>query len=709
VTIELLSKSPIEPFNEDFTTLDKGLRVVIERGDLVGPITFGIAVGSLSDHENAIGSLVFGSEFIPAPITPNQQTQIIEIRHNFSQSLSVPQPILAPRDIKKTAVGSSVLGILKEFLVFSVTGDLQINEQLVAQFDGQNWGEVDPSLLTGLEGKTVIIAVHGIRSNLQDTFPSSCARKLANTKPGNTVLLGFQYDFNTSISTNMDAFASFLRQLRSNNPTIKVHIVAHSMGTLVSSGAIFNGNLDSTMFASFFPISGMATGTPSADAAPGFVTDLLNTKMGKTISPVGQVAGTITIGHLFDALPEGIGQMGREPLDFVPLFLRGRSSTDIPVVVAYGNPDDRVVPSDSWSSWAEYFPNATTKVKGSGHSIVCGRDGNADEVINDIVTIISTPPPPPPTLPTITITATDLTATEAGPTPGTFTVSRTGSTSSPLTILYSVSGSATAGSDYNELSSSVIIPAGFSTATITVVPIDETIVESDETVVVTLTLNAAYTVGSLSSAIVTITDNDFLLTVSTGAGTGSGGVTSTDGKINCPGDCTEGYNSGTVVTLTATPNAGSTFAGWSGVCAGTGSCVVTMDGNKTVTATFNLSAGGGGTVTPGNVTLGTAGSCTGGALTTTFQVSAASNVTWTASGDPQTPPLGGGTLKVAPGSGSGSGSLVVTITVPPQLPSSSFSNCSLTYNLGTFSNVFVTFSDGSVIGVTVYWTFVGVT
>ena len=39
-----------------------------------------------------------------------------------------------------------------------------------------------------------------------------------------------------------------------------------------------------------------------------------------------------------------------------------------------------------------------------------------------------------------------------------------------------------------------------------------------------------------------------------------------------------------LVTLTATPNAGSTFAGWSGACSGTGTCVVTMNAAQTVTA-----------------------------------------------------------------------------------------------------------------------------
>ena len=68
-------------------------------------------------------------------------------------------------------------------------------------------------------------------------------------------------------------------------------------------------------------------------------------------------------------------------------------------------------------------------------------------------------------------------------------------------------------------------------------------------------------------------------------GTGSGTVTSSPAGINCGTDCTEGYTSGTAVTLTVTPDAGSTFTGWSGDL----DCsdgVVTMNANKTCTATF---------------------------------------------------------------------------------------------------------------------------
>jgi hypothetical protein len=79
----------------------------------------------------------------------------------------------------------------------------------------------------------------------------------------------------------------------------------------------------------------------------------------------------------------------------------------------------------------------------------------------------------------------------------------------------------------------------------------------------------------------------FTLTI-TKTGTGTGTVTSkSDSGINCGLDCSDLYAGGTVVTLKATPDAGSTFVGWSGDpdCS---DGVVAMGPNKGCTATFNL-------------------------------------------------------------------------------------------------------------------------
>lgn len=74
---------------------------------------------------------------------------------------------------------------------------------------------------------------------------------------------------------------------------------------------------------------------------------------------------------------------------------------------------------------------------------------------------------------------------------------------------------------------------------------------------------------------------------SVGTVTATGVVTSAPAGITCGGDCTQSYVEGTVVTLTATPDAGNNFVGWSGNCVGTTpTCMVTMDAAKNTTATF---------------------------------------------------------------------------------------------------------------------------
>jgi len=81
---------------------------------------------------------------------------------------------------------------------------------------------------------------------------------------------------------------------------------------------------------------------------------------------------------------------------------------------------------------------------------------------------------------------------------------------------------------------------------------------------------------------------DHTLTV-TLDGSGSGSVFSTPAGIDCAADsCDALFESGSSVTLTATPNSSSTFGSWSGCTSATGaSCSVTMDSSKGVTATFN--------------------------------------------------------------------------------------------------------------------------
>jgi glucose/arabinose dehydrogenase len=68
------------------------------------------------------------------------------------------------------------------------------------------------------------------------------------------------------------------------------------------------------------------------------------------------------------------------------------------------------------------------------------------------------------------------------------------------------------------------------------------------------------------------------------AGDGSGRVTGHG--IDCPGDCSEVTYDAARVTLSATPDAGSRFAGWSGACSRTYSCLLAVTADTSATAAF---------------------------------------------------------------------------------------------------------------------------
>lgn len=151
----------------------------------------------------------------------------------------------------------------------------------------------------------------------------------------------------------------------------------------------------------------------------------------------------------------------------------------------------------------------------------------------------------------------------------------------------------------------------------------------------TVTVTGNVTVTATFNAVAPTTAT---LTV-TKAGTGTGTVTSSPPGINCGNDCSNSYTIGTIVTLTASPAAGSVFVGWSvGGCGGT-SCTVTMTGNQTVTATFSpvsmatltvsKQGAGSGTVTssPAGISCGntcSAGFASGSAVTLTATAAAGS-------------------------------------------------------------------------------------
>ena len=122
-------------------------------------------------------------------------------------------------------------------------------------------------------------------------------------------------------------------------------------------------------------------------------------------------------------------------------------------------------------------------------------------------------------------------------------------------------------------------PAGTAGPVVTGIQVvDDGVAEGPETFTVEIYDIVGATPGT-TTATWTITDQQYALSVQR-AGTGAGTVSSSPAGIDCGVTCSVSVDDGTAVTLTATADAGSVFAGWSGACTGTAACVVTVDARR---------------------------------------------------------------------------------------------------------------------------------
>ena len=119
----------------------------------------------------------------------------------------------------------------------------------------------------------------------------------------------------------------------------------------------------------------------------------------------------------------------------------------------------------------------------------------------------------------VSIASTDATANESPLGNGVFTVSLRSSsdpsgplilnnTGAPIVVNYTITGTATSGVDFNALSGSVSIANGQSTGIVTVTPINDPDIESNETVVLTLATGIGYTISTPNNATVIIVSDD---------------------------------------------------------------------------------------------------------------------------------------------------------------------------------------------------------
>jgi hypothetical protein len=171
-------------------------------------------------------------------------------------------------------------------------------------------------------------------------------------------------------------------------------------------------------------------------------------------------------------------------------------------------PESIVIPAGSSTATLTIYAVDDTTVEGTETAILTLQADAAYNLGTPNVATVNIYDNDGTVLPTVTVTATDAVASENLLGVGVFTITRTGLTLAPLTVNYSLGGTATQGTDYNALTASVTLPIGVSSTVVVITPIDDTLVEGTETVVLSLNDNGTYQIGSAASATITIDDND---------------------------------------------------------------------------------------------------------------------------------------------------------------------------------------------------------
>jgi Ca2+-binding RTX toxin-like protein len=231
-------------------------------------------------------------------------------------------------------------------------------------------------------------------------------------------------------------------------------------------------------------------------------------------------------------------------------------------------------------------------------------------------------PTPTPTSSSVSITVSDDTAAESGTPPsntGTFVISRDNNSATSLTVNLGITGTATNSVDYTTIPTTVTIPSGSSSTTITVSPIDDALVESTETVILTIASGSGYSISSPSTGTVSILDNDVaaLPTASitpTAFNVSENGSTFANATVSLSSPAPSG---GLTVTYTiaGTATNGTDYSLLSGslnIAAGLSSGTITvqaiddllaLEGNENVILTLDAASGYTVSATPSTVTI----------------------------------------------------------------------------------------------------------
>lgn len=219
------------------------------------------------------------------------------------------------------------------------------------------------------------------------------------------------------------------------------------------------------------PTISVVTNDPSASEAPGNGGLITIRRTGSSISPL--------------SVPFTLGGSATPGVDYTDLIS--------PVVIPAG--------SNAITFPVSPLPDALIE---GPESVLLSVDADSRYVLGSSTTatvnIADTP------VPTVSLVTNDNVASEAADSSGLWTVMRSGPRTGELTVRYALDGSATPGVDYSILSGTVLIPVGAGSATVTLAPLADELLEDAETAVLSILEDPAYLLGTTTTGTVNIAD-----------------------------------------------------------------------------------------------------------------------------------------------------------------------------------------------------------
>jgi hypothetical protein len=195
-------------------------------------------------------------------------------------------------------------------------------------------------------------------------------------------------------------------------------------------------------------------------------------------------------------------------------------------------------------------------------------------------------------LPSITLVAAPGLVSEDEPNNIIYTFTRTGPTTTSLSVSFTVGGTATLGTDYTGIvptsaTKTVSFAAGSSTATVTVDPTADVEIEPDETVALTLAAGSGYSIGTSAAVVGTILNDDFPSTVTLALSPAS--VTE-DGSTNLVYTFSRTGPTTGALTVNYTIAGTADSSDYTGATPGTGKTIAFAAGSATATLTIDPTA-----------------------------------------------------------------------------------------------------------------------